>query len=80
MFQSRDLYILDMEIENAESEYLNTLDKCWSLYEIMGVGIVDQRVWKWLYANPNATASQLKQAVIDISKEVWNAYYAPVFG
>lgn len=80
MFQSRDLYILDMEIENAESEYLNTLDKCWSLYEIMGVGIVDQRVWKWLYANPDATASQLKQAVIDISKEVWNAYYAPVFG
>lgn len=80
MFQSRDLFILDMEVENAEVEYLNTLDKCWSLYEIMGVGIVDQRVWKWLYANPDATAAQLKDAVMTISKEVWNAYYAPVFG
>jgi hypothetical protein len=80
MFQSRDLEILGMEVDNPAKEHLNTLDKCWSLYEIMGVGLVDQRVWKWLYANPNADAEQLKQAVIRISKEVWNAYYAPVFG
>jgi oligoendopeptidase F len=80
MFQSRDLEILGMEVDNPEKEHLNTLDKCWSLYEIMGVGIVDQRVWKWLYANPNANAEQLKQAVMRISKEVWNDYYAPVFG
>lgn len=80
IFQSRDLMILDMEVDNAMKDHLNTLDKCWSLYEIMGVGIVDQRVWKWLYANPSATATQLKEAVIKISKEVWNAYYAPVFG
>jgi hypothetical protein len=80
MFQSRDLEILGMEVDNPSKEHLNTLDKCWSLYEIMGVGLVDQRVWKWLYANPNANAEQLKQAVIRISKEVWNAYYAPAFG
>jgi hypothetical protein len=37
-------------------------------------------VWKWLYANPNATAEQLKDAVMRISKEIWNKYYAEVFG
>ncbi|MDA3868097.1 MAG: hypothetical protein PF489_15305 [Salinivirgaceae bacterium] len=80
MFQSRDLMILDMEVDNPDKEHLNTLDKCWSLYEIMGVGIVDQRVWKWMYEHPEADAAQLKQAVIEISTTVWNDYYAPVFG
>jgi hypothetical protein len=80
MFQSRDLMILDMEVDNPVKEHLNTLDKCWSLYEIMGVGIVDQRVWKWLYEHPEADAAQLKKAVIEISTKVWNDYYAPVFG
>jgi oligoendopeptidase F len=80
MFQSRDLMILDMEVDNPDKEHLNTLDKCWSLYEIMGVGIVDQRVWKWLYEHPEADAAQLKKAVIEISTKVWNDYYAPVFG
>ncbi len=80
MFQSRDLEILGMSASNPNKEHLRTLDKCWSLYEIMGVGLVDQRVWKWLYANPEATAADLKEAVMRISKEVWNEFYAPVFG
>jgi oligoendopeptidase F len=37
-------------------------------------------VWKWLYQNPQATPSQLKEKVITTAKEIWNAYYAPVFG
>ncbi len=80
MFQSRDLEILGMEVDNPDKEHLSTLDKCWGLYEIMGVGLVDQRVWKWMYENPEANAEQLKQAVLRISKKVWNDYYAPVFG
>lgn len=42
--------------------------------------MVDISVWKWMYAHPNATAEQLRDAVISIAKEVWNKYYAPVFG
>ncbi len=80
MFQSRDLEILGMEVDNPDKEHLSTLDKCWGLYEIMGVGLVDQRVWKWMYENPEANAEQLKQAVLRITKKVWNDYYAPVFG
>jgi hypothetical protein len=33
-----------------------------------------------MYENPNCTADQLQNAVITIAKEVWNQYYAPVFG
>jgi hypothetical protein len=38
------------------------------------------KVWKWLYANPEATPAQLKETVIATAKEVWNKYYAEVLG
>lgn len=80
LFQARDLQLLGVTAPDATTEYLNTLDIFWGCYEIMGVSMVDMKVWEWMYANPNADAYQLKEAVIRIAKEVWNQYYAPVFG
>ncbi len=80
IFQSRDLKLLGVNILNPDQEKLNTLDTGWSLMEIMGVGMVDMKMWKWLYAHPAATATELKAAVQSITQEVWNAYFAPVFG
>ncbi len=80
IFQKRDLEILGMADKNEEKEHLMALNNFWSCYEIMGVSLVDMGVWKWLYANPNATKVKLKEAVIKIAKEIWNKYYAPVFG
>jgi hypothetical protein len=79
-FQSRDLPLLGIKSTNNEKEILDVLDAAWATYEIMGVSLVDMRVWKWLYDNPNANEEQLKQKVIEIAKDVWNLYYAPVFG
>ena len=80
VFQERDLFLLNMNNTDPQKEYLKTLDIFWSLYEIMGVSLVDMKMWQWLYANPNATAVELRDAVLKISKDVWNSYYAPVFG
>ena len=80
IFQKRDLELLGINDPNPDKDYLQTLDNCWSLFEIMGVSMVDMKVWKWLYANPDATAAQLKEAVLTISKEVWNKYHSKVFG
>jgi hypothetical protein len=80
IFQKRDLQLLGFTNENPDKEYLQTLDLYWSVFEIMGVSMVDMKVWKWLYANPNATAAQLKEATMNIAKEVWNQYFAPVYG
>lgn len=80
VFQQRDLFLLNMKDNNPEKDYLKTLDIFWSVYEIMGVSMVDMKMWQWLYANPNATAVELRDAVLQISKDVWNTYYAPVFG
>ena len=46
----------------------------------MGVSLVDMQVWKWLYDNPKATKEQLKETVVKAAIDVWNQYYAPVFG
>lgn len=80
VFQKRDLEILGIENNDPEKNKMDLLDKVWSLYEICGVSMLDISVWKWLYANPEATAEQLQEAVIRLSKEIWNKYYAPVFG
>ena len=80
VFQGKDLELLGLESKNdQESADLNTLALFWDCYEIMGVSMVDIRVWKWLYEHPQASADELQTAVVDIAQQVWNQYYAPVF-
>ena len=80
VFQKRDLEVLGISNNDLNKDAMNVLDKIWSMYEICGVSMLDISVWKWLYANPNATAEQLRDITISLSKEIWNKYYAPVFG
>jgi hypothetical protein len=80
LFQKRDLELLGLKNPNPHDNYYLALDNFWSAYEIMGVSLVDIRVWEWLYAHPDATPALLKNAVIDIAKEVWNTYYAGILG
>jgi hypothetical protein len=80
VFQSRDLFLLGMKDENPDKEKYETLDAAWSLMEIMGVGLVDMKIWKWLYENPDPTPGQLKTSTIAIAVDVWNRYFAPVLG
>ncbi len=79
VFQSNDLPLLGVKNTDTQAQHLKTLDLFWGCFEIMGVSLVDIKVWKWMYANPSATADQLKEAYISIAKEVWNQYYAPHF-
>jgi hypothetical protein len=80
VFQKRDLELLGMKENNTDKYHLLALDNFWSIYEIMGVSLVDMEVWKWLYAHPDATPAELRESVINIAKEIWNKYYSPVFG
>ncbi len=80
MFQKRDLSLLGAAGDHASNYDYMALDNFWSNFEIMGVSLVDMRVWKWLYSHPNATAEELKEAVERIAAEVWDSYYAEIFG
>jgi hypothetical protein len=79
-FENRDLQILGLEEESEEKEHLNALDQLWSVCEIAGVSLVDMEVWHWMYDHPQASPTDLKNATIEIAKNVWNEYFYPVFG
>jgi len=80
VFQDKDLDVLGLKSEDKNRKHLKALDYFWNAYEIMGVSLVEMKVWNWLYRNPDATPEELKEAVISIAKEVWNKYYADVLG
>ena len=84
LWQQRDLQLLPQSsivnrpIVNRDGE--DILDAFWSMYEIMGVSLVDMQMWQWLYANPKATAKELCEETMRIAREVWIQYYEPVLG
>ena len=80
VFQSRRLELLGLPGPTEDQRRLEAIDDLWKTYEIAGVALVDVQVWKWLYAHPDATPAQLREAVVSIAKEVWNRWYAPIFG
>lgn len=79
VFQGHDLELLGLTAPDAKSEALKTLNDFWGTYEISGVALVDMAVWHWMYEHPNGTPAELKAATIQISKDIWNKFYAPVF-
>ena len=80
VFQARDLELLGLAEPDATSQALQVLDDFWSAAEIAAVALVDMRVWHWMYEHPDASPAELKQATLNIAREVWNQYFAPVFG
>ncbi len=80
LFQKRDLELLGLsdpaDAANHKNEALNDL---WATYEIGGVALVDMAVWRYMYAHPDGTPAQLREATLSIARDVWNTYYAPLF-
>lgn len=80
VFQARDRELLGLAQPDESAEALRALDSFWGTFEIGGVALVDMAVWHWMYDNPEATPAELKAATLQIARDVWNRYYAPVFG
>ena len=80
VFQERDLELLGLGKGDARGRALSTLNTFWGTAEISGVALVDMAVWRWMYDHPEATPAELKEAVLSIAKDIWNRFYAPVFG
>jgi hypothetical protein len=79
LFQGHDLQLLGLQSPDAETEALKVLNDFWGTYEICGVALVDMAIWHWMYDHPKAKPAELKSAMLQISKDVWNKYYAAVF-
>ncbi len=80
VFQHRDLEMLGLRAADGDAWRQETLAVLWNTYEIAGVSLVDMAVWNWMYRHPDATPAELREAVLAIARQVWNRYFAPVFG
>jgi hypothetical protein len=80
VFQGHDLELLGLPAPDAKADAEKTLSDFWATYEIAGVALVDMAVWHWMYDHPQATSAELNRATVQIAKDTWNRYYAPVFG
>jgi hypothetical protein len=80
IFQHRDLEMLGLKPHGEDAWTNETLAVLWNTYEIAGVSLVDMGVWNWMYQNPDATPAELRVATLGIARDVWNRYFAPVFG
>jgi hypothetical protein len=80
VFQARDLELLGLGAPDPSAEHLRALDTFWGTREIAGVAMVDIAAWRWLEAHPEASPAQFREAVVGISRDVWNRHFAPLFG
>lgn len=80
MLQDRDLRVLGVSSPEGPNAAAKTLADFWNTYEISGVALVDMGIWRWMYEHPEATPAELREASAGIAKDVWNRYYAPIFG
>ncbi len=80
LFQARDLELLGRPKAHGDAERARVLDTFWQTREIAGSALVEIDVWHWLYAHPDATAAQLRDATVSIARAAWAKYYAPLLG
>ncbi len=79
VFQGHDLELLGLTKPDAQSDAMKILDDFWGAYEIAGVSLVDMGIWHWMYDHPDATPKDVREATIQLARDIWNKYYAPVF-
>jgi hypothetical protein len=80
VFQEHDTELLGLGKPDPAAQAMKALRDFWATYEIAGVALVDMGVWHWMYDHPDANAAQLREATLAIARNLWNQWYAPVFG
>jgi hypothetical protein len=80
LFQQQDMALLGLPAAGEDREAQAVLEGFWNAREIAGVSLVDLGAWRWLYAHPEASAAEFREAVVGIARDVWNQYYASLLG
>ena len=72
LFQQQDMALLGMPASGSDREAAAVLEEFWNAREIAGVSLVDIGAWRWLYAHPDASPAEFREAVVHLAQEVWN--------
>lgn len=82
LYQSKAADVLGLEPEPGAPEAwaVDSIQTMLAACQIAGPALVDLHAWRWLYANPDCTPEQFRDAVIRIAGELWDRFYAEDFG
>jgi hypothetical protein len=82
VFAYRNMEVLGLAGQDNAAHVLDNqaLANFWYLFEHGANALTEMRVWRWMYAHPDADVKRLKQAVLDIARSTWNEFCEPVLG
>lgn len=81
LFAYRNVLALGLDEGPAEEAAHNqALAAFWYNVDMGGQALAEIETWKWMTENPNATPEEVREAMLANFRNVWNTYYAPVFG
>ncbi|HUU98592.1 MAG TPA: hypothetical protein VM487_22900 [Phycisphaerae bacterium] len=74
--------LVDVKLSTEPIDPLDqmTIETMLSACQIAGPAIVELRTWRWLYEHPDATAAELRDAVLQIAADVWTEFFEEYYG
>lgn len=82
LYQSLGKRVLGIEATNGTDRAfaVDSVQTMLAACQIAGPSLLELQVWRWLYANPTATAAQLRTEVLAIADRLWTRFYQRDFG
>ena len=82
LYQSLGKRVLGIEAtDGADRAFaIDSVQTMLAACQIAGPSLLELQVWRWLYANPTATAEQLRTEVLEIADRLWKRFYERDFG
>ena len=82
LYQSLGKRVLGIEAtDGADRAFaIDSVQTMLAACQIAGPSLLELQVWRWLYANPTATAEQLRTEVLAIADRLWKRFYERDFG
>lgn len=79
-FAYRNIQALGLDEGTPEEiRHLQALAAFWYNVDMGGQALTEIEIWKWMTEHPDATPEQVKDALLSISRSIWNTYFSPVF-
>lgn len=79
-FTFQDLALDVLGERSGADPDVELLQRVWEAFEIAGPALAEMRLFRWLYAHPDAGAAEIHAAIQDIGDALWAEFHAPVFG
>lgn len=82
LYQSLAKRALGMEdaLDAQRSQDIDAVTTMLAACQIAGPSLLELRMWRWIYAHPDATPEALRDATLAFAREIWSESYEAHYG